>query len=240
MGVSQSDLLSGSAGSYLPVLKVSLYLLVAVVNQESTDSLQQASDAVVGSGISGFLGLGPNRGPPSNSSGLYQPTFQDSIFGQWLHIHPTALNFTFGMALQPPVAKPKNVSSPDAQVSLPSVNNAGTLHWLQTDTSFYNSYQVSWLTVDYSLVGSENGGTDPQDWLVSLDGWVAISGNSKIINQDKVTANVDPLYQGIYIPLDKARLLRMSVFPTSSSGVPDFARVTPCQMMVSPDRSPCQ
>lgn len=182
------------------------------MNQESTNIIQQASNAIIGNEIPGFLGLGTNRGPALNDSNLYTPTFRDSIFGQWLSIHPTALNFTFGMALQPPIVKPRNASSNGINASLPAFSNAGTLHWLQTDPSFYNSDQVSWVTVDYSLGDSGDNGIDPQDWLVSLDGWVAICGNSEIKTQAKITANVDPLYQGIYIPLNQARSLRMSIF----------------------------
>lgn len=212
MGIPEPDLLSEMLN---PSDLMLILLLVVVLSEESTNPLQDASDAAVGSGISGFLGLGTNRGPAPNGTNVYKPAFLDSIFGQWLKTHPTAENFTFGMLLEPPVMTPKNFSSPDTKIPLPTKSSAGTLHWLETDPSFYRSDQVSYATVDYGLASSMSSVTDPQDWVVGFDGWTATvttggKATTQVSLRDTITANVDPMYQGIYIPLTQATTLRMS------------------------------
>lgn len=166
------------------------------------------SNAVVGKSISGILGLGTNRGVSSNANAtqIYKPTFLDSIPGQWLDANPTAANFTFGMTIKPPLVKPQLVDS-NASISLPSNRSAGILHWLQTDTSFYQQDQLSYANVDTSLATSVVTTTGPQDWLFPLDGWLVTTARGSVGNQTQLIANVDILHQGIYIPLRDAELM---------------------------------
>ncbi|KAI0782588.1 aspartic peptidase domain-containing protein [Abortiporus biennis] len=189
-----------------------------VMNQQLDNPLAQLSNNVIGGTVSGMLGFGTNRNITSGSStpspsSSYQPLFQDSIFGQWLLHHPTALNFTFGVALNPPAFNPTNSSS--STVS-PAPSSAGVMNWLQSDPSAYDQSTLSWVDVDNTLAASTNSdgstdATDPQDWTVSLNGWTFISGDSQVTHHAQIVANVDPLYQGIYIPLDMARLLHDSI-----------------------------
>jgi len=191
------------------------------MNQTISSTL--APGAVIGGEVSGMLGFGTNRAPPvssapsNNASGavggqpsVYNASFQDSIFGQWLAMHPTALNFTFGAALNPPVVKPSNSSAPPS--NLPPT--AGIFHWLGPDPTAYDSSTTSTVTVDNSLTASADGyagATDPQDWTCALDGYQFFSGQNQITSRKQIVANIDPLYQGIYIPLDQARLIHDSI-----------------------------
>ncbi|KAJ3488501.1 hypothetical protein NLI96_g2777 [Meripilus lineatus] len=179
------------------------------------------SNAVVGKSISGILGLGTNRGVSSNANAtqIYKPTFLDSIPGQWLDANPTAANFTFGMTIKPPLVKPQLVDS-NASISLPSNRSAGILHWLQTDTSFYQQDQLSYANVDTSLATSVVTTTGPQDWLFPLDGWLVTTARGSVGNQTQLIANVDILHQGIYIPLRDAELMYVSIpesYPLSTT-----------------------
>ena len=103
------------------------------------------------------------------------------------------------MMLNPPQSQPQAGS------------DAGTLHWLKPDPSFYKSNQVSIATVQAAPAGSNANGTSNtpgQDWTVPLDGWAAVVGNTHLSNTQDVVAVVDPLYPNIYLPGDQAKLIR--------------------------------
>lgn len=174
----------------------------------SSNIVNQASGANIAGGVSGLVGLGTNRGLASPSSNTtYNPSFDDSIMGQWLSVHPTALNFSFGVALEKPVVTPKpNTGASPPVLGLSST--AGTVHWLQPDHTAYDESTLAFAEVNNSQALQTSLATDPQDWVVSLDGWVFLSGGNTISNRRQVVANVDPLYQGIYLPLDQATLIR--------------------------------
>ncbi len=167
---------------------------------------QQSSNPLLSNGISGIFGLGTNRvsnGSDSNSA----ITFADSIFGQWLSRNPGHDNFTFGMALQPAGLNPLDGSE------------AGTLHWLKPDPSYYKPDQVSWVTVSNNAAatsdtsGNGTSSTSGQDWMVELDGWTASVGDTHLSNTASVVADVDPMYPNIYLPTDQARLIRKLCVP---------------------------
>ncbi|TCD60281.1 hypothetical protein EIP91_010433 [Steccherinum ochraceum] len=185
--------------------------VVAVMNDVSSNIINQASGANIAGGVSGLVGLGTNRGvPPSSSNTTFNPSFGDSIMGQWLGIHPTALNFSFGVALDTPVVTPKPNTVPSSAISAPST--AGTVHWLQPDDTAYDATTLAFAPVNSTQASLQASlATDPQDWVVTLDGWLFVSNGDSINHRQQIVANVDPLYQGIYIPLDQATLIHAAI-----------------------------
>ena len=172
----------------------------------SSNIVNQISGANIGGGVSGLVGLGTNRGiVQATSDQVYNPNFNDSIMGQWLGIHPTALNFSFGLALNKPIVTPKVKGS--SLASIPS--SAGIVNWLAPDPTAYDPNTLVYANVLSNTEDLQTSlATDPQDWVVNLNGWTLVSGSNTIKNLKQVTANVDPLYQGIYFPLDAATLIR--------------------------------
>ncbi|KAH8092477.1 aspartic peptidase domain-containing protein [Cristinia sonorae] len=188
---------------------------VAVMRDVSSNVLNQVSGANVAGSVSGLVGLGTNRKVTSGGSSTpdlstYTPNFEDSIMGQWLSIHPTALNFTFGIALNKPLLTPKkNTGTPPTLPTIPST--AGIVHWLQPDDTAYDSKTLSWASVNTSPDTQNPFATDPQDWIVNLDGWTVAVGPNTLRHNAPFVANVDPLYQGIYIPLDQATIIHAAI-----------------------------
>ena len=178
--------------------------------------------------MSGLVGLGANLVPQSSSQGGLRPGLNDSIYGQWLHNNPTALNFTFGMALQPPVVRRNNASATDTATG----NNAGSgiLNWLQPDTSMFQPDQVVYKTVNNGASGgsaanNQNGSVLPsnspsQEWSLSLDGWKLTSGDDIISNSKQVVASVEALYTELYFPQDQAKLIRKDNLQYIRSSLP--------------------
>ena len=181
-----------------------------VMQQQQPSVLEQASNAMIGTSLSGIIGLGSNRGSTAssgNSSG-YVANFYDSIAGQFFIRNPTAVNFTFGMMLNTPLSVPRGSNSSSAIKG--AGDPAGILHWLQPDPSAYDSSKVSWVdatsTATIPTVASNSTGAG--DWFVGLDGWVLNSGNNHVSNTNSVVGTVDPLYTDMYLPADQARLIR--------------------------------
>ena len=181
------------------------------MNQQPDSQVEQAANAQVGSGLSGLIGLGTNRGgSASSNSSDFSADFYDSIMGQFFIRNPTAVNFTFGMALNTPLNAPRGSN---ASGTVPGAgSDAGILHWLQPDPSAYDANQVSWVTANNDAANSSptvsNNSTGSGDWFVGLDGWVMTSGNNHVSNTKSVVATVDPLYTDMYLPADQARLIR--------------------------------
>ncbi|THH28213.1 hypothetical protein EUX98_g5963 [Antrodiella citrinella] len=200
----------------LPTTNGSLWVYpnqtIAVMNNVASNVLNQASGANISDSVSGLVGLGTNRAVNASASNTtYTPNFGDSIMGQWLSVNPTAQNFSFGVAMEKPIIMPKFASaSASPLASVPS--SAGTVHWLQPDHSAYDPSTLAFAEVMNTTQALEGSmATDPQDWVVSLDGWVVIAGGDTINNRKQIAANVDPLYLGIYIPLDQATLIHAAI-----------------------------
>ena len=180
------------------------------MSQLSNNVMNQVSGADILGGVSGLVGLGTNRNlTPPTSNTTYNPNFEDSIMGQWLSVNPTALNFTWGVALEKPIITPK----PNTSSSLPSIpSSAGTVNWLQPNPAMYDQDTLAYAQVVQNTQDLQGSlATDPQDWVINLNGWVFSAVGTTINNAKPVIANVDPLYQGIYIPLDQATLIRTCI-----------------------------
>ncbi|KAH8101427.1 aspartic peptidase domain-containing protein [Cristinia sonorae] len=178
---------------------------VVVINQQQPNG----GVPIVGSntGVSGIVGLGTNAGQSSGNSSSFQPGFADTIYAQWLTNNPTALNFTFGMNLKAPTGVAQN----DVSGSL-SLTDGGNLDWLQPDPSKYDASQVQWKTVSGGVAtGTSPNTASSQEWEVSLDGFVFVSGGNKIQNSEGVVAQVEPMYPNLYLPLSEATLIHAAI-----------------------------
>ncbi|KAK7696113.1 hypothetical protein QCA50_000756 [Cerrena zonata] len=184
-----------------------------VVTNNVTTKFQDNSAAIIGQGLNGLIGIGTNRhlAPRSSNNSAYSGNFEDSIMGQWLMANPQADNFTFGMALNSPIVQatlrgesPPSSGSTDGGSS---DSAAGVVHMLQPDHSVYTADSLAWATVNNSL----NPQDDPQDWTVPLDGWTLVTGSNQVSSRKSMVANIDPLYQGMYIPLDQATLIHNAI-----------------------------
>ena len=175
---------------------------VVVVTQQSPSS--GLSNPLIGSGsaLSGIVGFGANQQQPTTSSSAFQPSFSDTIFAQWLHNNPTALNFSFGMDLKSPPSSPAQSGGGDI-----STSDGGNLDWLQPDPTKYDSSQVQWKSVN-NLASDGGSSSAAQDWSVSLDGFVFVAGENKIQNSKAVVGQVEPMYPNLYLPQDEATLIR--------------------------------
>ena len=132
--------------------------------------------------------------------------------GQWLRANPQADSFTFGMALNSPVAQAALRGVPSSNATGGSTDLAGTpagvVHMLQPDRSSFVDSSIAWAQVNNSL----NAQDDPQDWTVAFDGWTLVTDDGTNSHTKQITANIDPLYQGLYLPLDQASLIRTCYF----------------------------
>lgn len=183
---------------------------IVVVTQPAQGQLAQASNAEVGNGLSGLIGLATNKNvPPTDSSSVYQAQFADSIYGQVLERNPARTNFTFGMQLGRPLNIPRGNASTNNVLST-TPGDPGTLHWLQPDDSAYDQSKLQWMDAGPPQ-GSAPFANSTGDWYVSLDGWVLVSGNNHVSNSKSVVATVDPLYTEMYLPQDQARLIHDAI-----------------------------
>ncbi len=174
-----------------------------------------------GYGISGLVGLGTLKNP-SNATG-FSANFDDGLYGQYYIRNPQAVNFTFGMALNPSPVIPGNSStqlSIAAGASSLADQGAGTIHWLQPDPSAYDASQVTWSTVQGGVTTGYLSGNQQPDFTVQLNGWSAKIGNTNVANGAGILVNVDPYYSGLYLPGSQALLIRKS---SHSATPPSFA-----------------
>lgn len=180
---------------------------------------QDTSGFTIGDGLNGMIGIGTNRNlaPRSSNSSAYSGNFEDSIMGQWLRANPQADSFTFGMALNSPVAQAALRGVPSSNATGGSTDLAGTpagvVHMLQPDRSAFVDSSIAWAQVNNSL----NAQDDPQDWTVAFDGWTLVTDDGTNSHTKQITANIDPLYQGLYLPLDQASLIRTCYFYLTES-----------------------
>ena len=158
-----------------------------------------------------MIGLGTAKQTTSSTNrSVYTPQFGDSPFGQWLAQHPTALNFSFGMALNPPRSAQRGNGTSTGKVS-GEANGAGILHWLQPDPSAYDSTKLVWRTVNNSITPQlpvSGNATSGADWFLDMDGWVMTAGNNHLSNTAGIIATVDSLYPELYLPASQAKLIR--------------------------------
>ncbi|KAJ3553899.1 hypothetical protein NM688_g3373 [Phlebia brevispora] len=186
---------------------------IIVLDQQLDPQLEQDSNADIGSGLSGLIGIGTNRGSPSNASG-FSANFEDSIMGQFFLRNSAVANFTFGMMLNSPLNTPRGSNASSAPVD-GAGTSAGVLHWLQPDPSAYDTSKVSWLNATNDAAGGvptvDTNTTGSGDWFVSLDGWVMNAGNNHVSNTQSVVATVDPMYTEMYLPADQARLIHDAI-----------------------------
>lgn len=183
-------------------------ILVVVLKNVSNNILEQAADMQLGKEVSGILGLGTNRVTPPGTKGEYNASFEDSVIGQWFLTYPEPANFTFGMAVGAPVIVPQQDSNPAATAGVPADSDAGMIHLLQPDASYYKADQVSWVTANASAGGDITGSIPPSDWTVVLDGWVASTQKNQLASKGQIVADLDPMYTALYVPQDQAALIR--------------------------------
>ncbi|TCD60531.1 hypothetical protein EIP91_009927 [Steccherinum ochraceum] len=198
---------------------------LAVLSVEPPSPLNAASGANVGrDGVAGLVGLGLNLNSPGvvSADSTYNPTFDDSIFGQFFLLHPDAANFTFGVELE----APRSVMSGEPAQAAGS--DAGTVNWLQVDTSSYDPSTLSWQWVNNQL--PMQSATNTTDWIIPLNGWKihSLSSDADHTNFTTVASNLDPMYQGIYLPLDVAtEILALETNCSSDSIIPQAAVTQP-------------
>lgn len=123
------------------------------------------------SGTSGILGLGT------------QP-FEDTIYGPWLSRNPSRSNFTFGMALNPPIN---------------SSTDGGFLHLVVPDVTSYQG-AVSWKNMTAASSASIS-----TDWTVDMDGWSATNAAGVNVSCGAASAVLDPYFSSIIFPQNQAR-----------------------------------
>ncbi|PIL30718.1 hypothetical protein GSI_06886 [Ganoderma sinense ZZ0214-1] len=165
-----------------------------------------------GYGVSGLVGLGTLK-TPTNATG-FNANFGDSIYGQYYIRNPDAVNFTFGMLLDPSPVIPGN-SSTQLRIAAgtPSLegSSGGTIHWLQPDSSSYDQNSLSWCNVQGGITGGYLSNNQQPDWTVQLNGWAATIGNNHVGNGATLLANIDPFYSGIYLPGSQALLIHDAI-----------------------------
>lgn len=119
------------------------------------------------------------------------------------------------MALGSPVTvRQQGDGSSSPSPSITAGSNAGVLHLITPDPSYYSTDQVSWLTANVSA-GTSNGTVPLSDWTVVLDGWVASTESNQLSSKGAIAVNLDPLYTDLYIPQDEAAVIRESMVQLS-------------------------
>ncbi|KAI5119798.1 hypothetical protein M0805_006595 [Coniferiporia weirii] len=200
-----------------------LWLLVIVAN---------ASSSLFSGVTSGLIGLGTNANGAAGD-------FLDTVFGGWLSRNPSQNNFTFGMALDPPL-----FTSNDDE------GNGGVLHWIVPDSNAYEG-TISWNTVnvsstvanapagsdDVSGADANSGFTMPEsDWTIEMDGWAVSVSETVVSNSNKAQAIVEPYFSDTYFPSSQANLFYTAIpsaIKTSSPVAGAQAWTIPCDTKLS-------
>ncbi|KAI8983226.1 acid protease [Trametes punicea] len=205
-GSFQGSLIKENCGIYLSNGSTWQY-----TNQTVIVADQQAAGSPFAQEISGLLGLGTLKNP-TNAAG-FSASFDDGIYGQYYIRNPDATNFTFGMDLKPSPVIPGNGSTLTIGPGAKSLadGSLGTLHWLQPDSSAYQTDKVQWRNVQDSVVSGYLANNTQPDMTVQLDGWIAQIGSNNVAESDPILVNVDPYYPGIYMPMQEARLIHDAI-----------------------------
>jgi hypothetical protein len=117
--------------------------------------------------------------------------FGSTVYSGWLATHPGVINFTFGMALNPP--------SPDSQ------SDGGVLHWLSPDATAYEG-DLIWKEMTPFDPSTEGSTLSTQtDWFVQLDSWSFTSeGSTTSQNGGNLIAVLDPFEPNLIFPQNAA------------------------------------
>jgi hypothetical protein len=154
-------------------------LLVSVMSSSQIPTVIVANQSSVplSSSASGVFGFGVNQ---SNNN------LMNTVYERWFSSHPSATNFTFGIALNSP-----NQNSTDA----------GVLHWTGLDQSAYTG-DIAWVNSTSSTSSSS-----PSSWFVEMDA-LAFSSFDSPVTGGPCTTIVDLVYPNISLPQNLARQIR--------------------------------
>jgi hypothetical protein len=139
--------------------------------------LADQSSSLFTSSFSGIFGLG-------TTSNLNGGDFLDTVFGGWLSRNPLQNNFSYGMALN----SPSN-----------SEGDGGMLHWVLPDASAH-SEDVTWKDVQSPTSPDISSVVPDPDWMVMLDSWSIVSGETSASNTSSALAIIEPFYPDIIFP----------------------------------------
>ena len=181
-----------------------------MVDDPSNDVIQTSLHSQLGVDISAFLGLGTNQvSRLTNTSATFSPSFEDSLAGQHLLQHPQSTGFALGLTLVKPVihAQPDNASQPTAPSTYSGLP-AGSLRFLDVDSDGAIPSNVSWVAAKVQVV---NGSVPVGDWGFTFDGWEFDMVNNTLQRKGPLSAGIDILYTGIYLPRDQASLIRTCI-----------------------------
>ncbi|KAH9891257.1 acid protease [Cubamyces lactineus] len=180
-------------------------------NQTIIVASNQSKNSIFDKDISGLLGLGTLKNP-TDAAG-FSASFDDGIYGQYYIRNPDATNFTFGMDLKPSPVIPGNGSSLTIGPGAKSLGDSGvgTLHWLQPDSSAYQTDKVQWRPVQIGITTGYLANNTQPDLTVQLDGWSAAIGSNNVGVSQPILVNVDPYHPGIYMPMQEARLIHDAI-----------------------------
>jgi hypothetical protein len=139
--------------------------------------MSNQSASVYGGGISGLFGL---------ASGRATNNLNVSVIGGIFGREPATQSVTFALALQPPNANHSE--------------NAGTLHWLGTDSDAFHG-DITWKVTTVS--------SDSDLATFQIDGWQFKTGDTTVTNSNQdLGSAVDPYYVNMFFPSQEAQLIR--------------------------------
>ena len=180
-----------------PVRKFSPPTSLAIVARSNDRILfpvimSNQSSSVYGGQVSGLFGL---------ASGRATGNLSVSVVGGVFNRDPTTQSVTYGLALQPP----NGDHSADA----------GTFHWLGTDSDSYTG-DITWKDTTAS--------SDSDLSTFEIDGWQFKAGDATVTNTSQnLNSAADPYYVNMFFPSQDAQLIRkwihdhlLNVFTRSS------------------------
>jgi len=139
--------------------------------------MSSQSSQLYGGQVSGLFGL---------ASGQSTSNLNVSVIGGCFSRSPARPAITFGLALQPP--------------SIKGSDNAGSLHWLGTDSSAYEG-DITWKTTT-SITNSDIS-------TFEIDGWQFKAGGTTVTNSNQdLSSAIDPYYANMFFPGQEAQLIR--------------------------------
>lgn len=147
--------------------------------------------------ITGVMGLGTSA--PAGGS------VNDTVLGSWFSTHPKNTTFQYGMALN-------DLAS---TISQGISGNAGQLHMLAPNTSFFNESQLTWAPANTQLIGANTGsgaGAFPSDFAFTLEGWTFRGpADFTISSGESATATFEPLFPALIFPSRYANAIYASI-----------------------------
>ena len=135
------------------------------------------SASVYNGQISGLFGL---------ASGRATNNLNVSVIGGIFGRKPATESVIYALALLPPQAS--------------NTGNAGTLHWLGTDTDSYTG-DITW------KVTTASSNSDLATF--EIDGWQFKTGSTTVTNSNQnLDSTADPYYVNMFFPAQEAQLIR--------------------------------